>query len=167
MSLKEQMLKAGLIDEKQARQAEHKHRQKDTKTSHGEREREAKKAREKIAAQAQAERERDRQRNQAREAEQTAQDSQGQGRQRRDNLRETIFRQGALENADGPKRFHFTDENRVYFLQVSDLAARKLEQGQAGIARLPGGGKQYRIITRKAAEELNELVPELLIVLHR
>ena len=163
MSLKEQMLKAGLIDEAQAKRAEQEKREKKKKSSHKQQEQERQKARQQVAKQAEAKREQDRQREQERQA-QTRQQS--VEKQEGTSIRQTVFRDGLLANWQGQKRYHFEEKGRVQFIDVSETVQQKLEQGRAAIARRPNTGQQYEVISKNAAEILKESQPELLIVFH-
>ena len=166
MSLMDQMLKAGLIDEKQAKKTSHKHRQGKKHNPPNLEAQKKEQARLEAQKQAEAQKERDRQLNKQRDEAQNARAT-GKDKSPQEQLRISVFREGLLKNADGPKRYHFTEAGRVEFIQVSDVVARKLEAGQAAIARKPGAGQQYAVITQSAAEQLHETAPELLIAFHR
>ena len=162
MSLKEQMLKAGLIDEAQAKRASHETRRVQKKTPHNKREQQTRQSKEEAAQQAKAQREQDRLREQERQAAQ----QKSTGQTERSNIRQTVFRDGLLANWQGPKRYHFVEQGRVEFIDVSDTVLEKLSQGRAAIARRPNKGQQYEVITRAAGDLLREAMPEYLVLLH-
>lgn len=167
MSLKEQMLKAGLITEQQARQATHKERVTDKKTAGKDRAARAEAARKEAREQAEKQKALDRERARA---EQGAREAKGRDagelHQRREVAKKAV-REGELTRWGGTRTYYFEDGKRVEYLKVSDEAARKLEAGQAAIVLRNPGGKTYTVIEGASARQLQEAAPDRVIVFHR
>lgn len=167
MSLKEQMLKAGLITEQQARQGSHAKRVDEKKEGHAGKTRRAENEREDARREADSRRTRDQKLNrQVEDVHQEKSRVSGERHHRRDSA-EKAFRQGVLANWEGNRTYYFQDGNRVEFLKVSEETARRLERGQAAVARLAGGQVPYTVLQGAAAKTLLEVEPDRVVVLHQ
>lgn len=148
-SLREQMLKLGLVNEKQARQAKHDKRVKnhDRGARGVEAEREAKR----------------RQADEARRAQQQADRDREQARQREESTREGRFRvaqiveSGAWEGpVHGNNRFYYeARDGRIPYLDLSHEANNAVQNGQAAIAEAPNG--KATVITADAATRVADI----------
>lgn len=164
MSLKEQMLKAGLVTEEQVRQASHKERVEDKQTAGKARKNRAEEAREEVHRESESRKKGDRktasgQKKKQEEKSKVAQQAVG----RKEALHE-IFSDGRLPFWEGQRQFYFLDGRRVEFLRVADEVSRQLESGKAAIAKPKEGGNAYTIIHAQAARRLREVAPELITV---
>jgi uncharacterized protein YaiL (DUF2058 family) len=154
-SLRDQLLKAGLISEKQARQAAHTQRvdRKQQGRQGVEAEREQRK--QQVEAERQAKREADK----AREA---ARRDRVLDRETENRLRQ-IVASGRIDKTRGPRRFYFlTRDDRLPSVEVSDELAARLERGGAAIVESPEG--ELTIVDGDAARRVAELDPAWLRV---
>ncbi len=154
-SLRDQLLKAGLVSEKQARQAAHAQRvdRKQQGRQGVEAEREQRKH--KVEAEQQAKRESDRARESARR-------ERVLDRETENRLRQTIA-SGRLEKTRGPRRFYFvTRDDRLPCLEVTDDVAQRLERGGAAITESPEG--EWSIVDGDTARRVAEIDPAWLRV---
>lgn len=138
MSLKDQLLKAGLADAKKARRAEHEKRQmaKDPNAETAE----------KLAAKALAEKaERDRELNRQQQEEKEKRAVAAQIRQLIERHR--IARQG------GDVSYQFTDAKKVKKLYVTPAQQAQLANGQVAIVRL---GEGYELVPTVVAEKIRQ-----------
>ncbi len=76
------------------------------------------------------------------------------------------FSEGEISHWGGNKTYYFMDGDRVEYLQVGDDVARRLESARAVIARRPGSGLAYTVLSSTAAKRLGEVAPELVVVFH-
>lgn len=166
MSLRDQMLKAGLITEEQARQTAHKQRVESKRTDRKTKQQRQEAARNEVRQQQEAERARHRE--QSRERQQAeAQREQGlQERQRRTAAIEAAYREGELGKWEGARRYYYAAHGRVDWLMVTDDVARRLEQGQAAIVAGERNAQRHVPLKAAAARKLAELEPARLLVLH-
>jgi uncharacterized protein len=166
MSLRDQMLKAGLITEEQAKQAAHKQRVDNKQADPKERAQRSQAQRQQ--AQAQREAERTRHKEQARESgqQQAAKAQVHQQRQRSLSALEAAYRDGAIAHWEGARRYYYAAEGRVEWLMVSEDVVRKLEAGQAAIVAGERNRQRHVPLSAGAAKRLAEIEPARLIVLH-
>lgn len=148
MSLKDQLLKAGLSNAKQARRAEHEKRQQakdpDAVSS-------AELARQQRAAQAL----RDRELNQAQEAERQHKAVAAQIRQ--------LIERHRLSRQGGELAYQFSDGKKIKKLYVQDAQQEQLVKGQIGIARLGDG---YELLPAVVLEKIRERDAAAVVVLN-
>jgi len=160
------MLKAGLITEKQAKQADHQERQKTRKKGVKGREQERKsradEAKSQIEAQRLADLERAKQENARREAE----EARRQESQKRQSTLDSVFKDGQLTHWSGNTRYYYLNGKVVDFLLVKDDVARKLEHGQAAIAMSIYGHAVPVLLNAAAAKTLRDIAPEQLLTFH-
>ncbi len=168
MSLREQMLKAGLISEKEAKQAGHQNRVQAKQTGHKEAVQAQRKTDEETARRALAEqREKDRELN-LRAKGDTEEKARGLNQKQRAKAAvEKALREGVLPSWEGRRDYHFADGGFIRSIGVSEEAARRLENGKAAIARLPGRENAYTVLHAGAAATLQEADPTRIAVFHR
>lgn len=166
MSLKEQMLKAGLITEQQAKQATHKQKVVNKKTGRKEREKEKEKTQAELEASRQAERKEDQAREAGRGAERGRDEAERQSAQRRRSALSATYREGLIEKWEGPRRYYYARDGRVDYLMVSDDIARRLENGQAAIAAAEKNPNRPCLLNAGAAKKLSADAPERIIAFH-
>lgn len=143
-SLKDQLLKAGLIDPKQAKQADKEKRKQDKqarRTGHSEQDEIKEAAQEARAAKAERDRELNRQRQQ--EAEQKA--LQAQIRQLIENHRQS------KQAGPGEVEYNFTDNSKIKKIRVSPKVHRQIVLGQLAVVRL---GQGYELVPRIVADKI-------------
>ncbi len=152
-ALTEQLLKAGLVDEKKAKHVS-KAKQKQKRQQKGgqavptdEARREAERAQAEKAA-------RDRELNAQRKAEAERKALEAQVRQ--------LIESHRVE-ADGEARFHFTDGSKVKQLYVDEATAGQLGRGRLGIVRFGDG---YAIVPADAAQKIAAREPDSLVLLN-
>jgi hypothetical protein len=153
---RDQLKKAGLLSEKQARQAKHQERLHAAQVGHSGIEAERRAAEEKDLAEAAARKEADRKRAE----EQRQQEREAAAAQRLGQL----IRGGWIREATaGSRRFFFiTRSGRIGFLDLSDIAARRLAMGAAAIVETQGLVRgEYCVVSERAATELAHLQPEM------
>ncbi len=148
MSLKDQLMKAGLADAKKARKAEHEKRQQA-------RDPDAESAQQ-IAQQAQAEKaERDRELNRQREEEKQRKAVGAQIRQLIENNR--------LDRKGGDISWQFTDARKIKKLYVSKAQQDQLTRGLIGIVRL---GEGHELVPAVVAEKIRQRDAEAVVLLN-
>lgn len=148
MSLKDQLLKAGLADAKKARRAEHEKRVQAKNP--------AADSAEKLAQQARAEQaERDRALNRAREEEKEKRALAAQIRQLTENHR--IARTG------GDQPYQFTDGKKIKKLYVTAAQQDQLARGQIAIVRL---GEGHELVPAVVAEKIRQRDAEAVVLLN-
>jgi len=166
MSLKDQLLKAGLVTEKQAREAGHKHKQVDKKAGHKARQA----AKEAAAAEARAQAEKQKAADQALEArkaeERLAANAQLSEKQRHRSAIEAAYHEGKVDKWEGPRRYHYACEGRIEILMVNDDAGRKLEGGHLAIVQGEKRPHRHVLLLAGAARKLREAAPERVLVWH-
>ncbi|MBI5018304.1 MAG: DUF2058 domain-containing protein [Deltaproteobacteria bacterium] len=159
-SLRDQLLKAGLVDQKQARQAELDARQQN-KQAHKARKsglERAPTAADLAAETARQEREchaqRSRELNQAREQERARQAARAEVKQ--------ILQTAAVPHGKGEVRYHFVRGSKVKKLYVDSGQQTALTGGLLAIVEWEGA---YRLVPTEIARRIRELVPEAFVFL--
>lgn len=143
-SLKDQLLKAGLIDQKKAKQAEKEKRKHDNQARRtGLSEQDEVKAAAQAAREAKAERDRELNRQRNQEAEQKA--LQAQIRQLVQNHRQS---KGA---GPGDTEYNFTHRNRIKKIRVSTKVHRQIVLGHLAIVAV---GESYELVPRVVASKI-------------
>jgi uncharacterized protein YaiL (DUF2058 family) len=147
--LRDKLLKAGLVDKKTKKRADHRARIKRTeakKKGVDEEKEEEKKARE-YEEKEEKRRRQDKERERARQQKQLKRDKKYQAL---DVLQARMF----LPKSSGPVAFHFVSRSGgIRKLQVTTGIARDLDNGQLAIAQLPGG-ERFGLVRRDVAEQL-------------
>ena len=150
-SLRDQLVKTGLADEKRARQL-----------AHDEKARKNKLGREGITAEQHAAEEERRARDETRRAADRAREAERQkeaGEHEKVARAAQMLRDHALRDGiKGPRRFHFvTRERKIPFLELSEDAAKRLEAGQAAICEVPGSApEEFVVAAADVARRLKE-----------
>lgn len=152
-SLQEQLMKAGLADEKKAREirnAKKKQRKQQPKGTApvNEAEERARKAREEKA-------ERDRQLNLERQQQAEKKAIQAQIRQ--------LIETNRLDRSKGETSYQFVDGKKIKKIAVDDLMVDQLSRGRLAVIRL---GEHYDVVPEKVARKIMERDEAAVIVLH-
>ncbi|KAF0806948.1 hypothetical protein A167_03072 [Alcanivorax sp. S71-1-4] len=151
-SLKDQLLKAGLVDKKRARQADHQKRQENKRREQGESvEDAAARVRQQQAEQA----ERSRQLNQQREDEARQRALVAQVRQ--------LVSEHRVDRAKGDAPYQFTDQKKIQKIYVLAPMVDQLARGQLAVVRLENG---YEVVPAVVAQKIQARLPEAVVVLH-
>lgn len=165
MSLRDELLKAGLMAADKAKKL-----QADTRKQEHQRKKHAPLAKEEqvqqaalrqqTEAQALAKRERDRQLNLAREAEKRQREKSARARQLMDSQR--------LNHADAELYYNFLDSDGRWIraMRVLPTQRRDLALGRLAIMRGEHSAFDYPLIPRATALKISEFAPELVLVLH-
>ena len=158
-SISDQLLKMGLVDEKQAKKAKHQQRQDNKKK--GRRGVEA--ARMDRRAALEANRQNASQKDRARELERQEQSN----RHAEQHRILQIVQSGTVKGrTGGRKRFYYDSrDGRVPYLEVSDEVVEGLENGKMALAEEPEG--RISIIESQSAERIAELDPMWLALWNR
>lgn len=170
MSLRDEMLKAGLITEEQAKRGAHQQRQENKREAKhtDKRQRQAQhEAKQQEARQRQdAEREQQRAEARARQAVQDQREQALQEGQRQASALSTAYREGVPAKWEGARRYYYAAHGRVEVLMVSDDVGRKLESGQAAIVAAERNPQRHVPMLSGAARRLRELDPARILVWH-
>jgi uncharacterized protein len=167
MSLRDQMLKAGLITEEQAKRSAHTERVDRKRSDPKERAQRQQAARDEVKQAQEAERTRHRQQSRAQQQEQSAKERDQAQQQRQLSGLEAAYREGAIPSWEGARRYYYAAEGRVDWLMVSEEAGRRLESGQAAICAGERNRQRPVVLTASAAHHLQELAPDRVLVWHR
>lgn len=154
LSLRDQLLKAGLVNEKQAKQAG-KQKQKEQRLVHKNQAQKDETAR-LAALQAQAEkaaRDQELNRQQQEKAEQKARAAQVK----------QLIEQSRLPKLTSEDYYNFVDDKKVKRIAVNDLMRDKLSRGSLAIVRHGGA---YEVIPREAALRIQEREPNRVVLLN-
>lgn len=160
-SLRDQLVKSGVADDKRARQLAHDEKARKNKLGH-----------DGLAAQqnaAEAERHsresRRRQEDRQREADRAAEAA---ARAAVAGVAQLLREHALTGGIRGPRRFHFvTAERRIPFLEVSDDAARRLEGGALAICALPGTQpEEWVVVPAELARRARETSPACVLFLN-
>ncbi len=158
MSLRDQLLKAGIASKKEARRADREKKEARKKAQATRRKKREVQAEE--AARLEAERE-------AARAEALAErrrvEAEREAAERENRIRQLV--RGNRLGARGPVIFHFVgrDGRRVHRLSVNDRIAWQLRCGEVAIAADPDTEDDYVVIPARAAEKLEAVAPELVV----
>lgn len=155
LSLKDQLLKAGLADNKRARQADHARRQAAKGRSDGESATEAvQKARAEQAV-------RDREANRAQQEAQAGKALAAQVRQ--------LIEHHRIARTGGDVAWQYTDGRKIRKLLVSAAQQRQLIHGQIAIVRLEAAGEEARheLVPTVVAERIRERLPEAIVQINQ
>jgi len=148
----DQLLKAGLVNKKQANKAKrekHLNRKKNKRDAPSEI---STKVKEEQAAQAK----RNRELNQQRDREKRQREQKAQVRQ--------LIEQNRLELDDRGEPYHFVDQNKIMRIFVTDEMIEQLSRGQLGIVTLDGS---YEVVPAKVASQITERQKEVVVALHK
>lgn len=160
--IREQLRKAGLVNDKQVRRAKHE-----------ERLRAAEVGREGLAAERAAEEERLRREAEARRQADRAREEEARRRAAEEAQTHKLgqsIRGGWIRDATaGARRFFFvTPSGRISFIDLSDMAARRVVTGGAAIVQTLGHVRgEYCVVTDRAASEIEKLAPATVLFWNR
>ena len=149
-SLQDQLLKAGLINKKQAKQAVKHNKQQARKARKGEVTDSDTHSRVKQQQVLQAQR--SRQLNAANQAHQHARELQYQARQ--------MIMTGRINTDTGTLTYHFTHNNKIKQLCVTKLQQDSLSRGHLAIVELE---QQYHLLPAALAERIQQRLPEIFV----
>lgn len=154
MSLRDQLLKAGLVNEKQAKQAV-KQKQKQTRMEQrGQTEKD--RSQELAVQQAQAEKlAKDQELNRAQEDKKKRKAEQAQIKQ--------LIETSRLPKLSTEDYYNFVDDNKVKRLSVNVMMRDKLSKGSLAIVRYEG---RYEVVPRATAERIQERDPKRVVLLN-
>ena len=154
MSLRDQLLKAGLVNEKQAKQAV-KQKQKQSRMEHrGQTEKD--RSQELAVQQAQAEKlAKDQELNRAQEDKKRRKAEQAQIKQ--------LVETSRLPKLTTEDYYNFVDDKKVKRLSVNVLMRDKLSKGSLAIVRYEG---RYEVVPRATAERIQERDPKRVVLLN-
>ncbi|MDM1716040.1 DUF2058 domain-containing protein [Thiopseudomonas alkaliphila] len=153
-SLRDQLLKAGLVNQKQAKQAEKQQRKQQRLVKKGQAEADV--TAQEIARKAQEEkalRDQELNREQQEKAELKA---------RRAQIKQLI-ESARLPKFEGDDFYNFVDNKKVKRIAVNELVRNKLSNGSLAIVSHGGG---YEIIPREAAEKIEQRDPRRILLLN-
>jgi uncharacterized protein YaiL (DUF2058 family) len=166
-TLKEQLLKAGLVSKKDAKRAGHERRVEAAQVGREEMERRAQAEREAAARQGEENRRRDQQEAAARLAAQQEREQSLHAAERAAARIEAAFRDGRVEHWEGSRAYYFVAEGtRIEFLGVSDDTARRLAEGKLAIVRTGDSRAPYTVLLAGPALRLREAAPDRVVVCH-
>ncbi len=153
-SLQEQLMGAGIVDKKKAKQIKAEKLQNKQKMKKGQLDNSAELARQAELKQQKEEKiARDKALNLARQQEIEHKAVLGQIRQ--------FILQNRVSKGEGDIAYNFTDEKLVKKLYISETLHKDLSEGRLAIAKLEG---QYEIIPHGVAEKISEKAPEMILV---
>jgi uncharacterized protein YaiL (DUF2058 family) len=153
-SLQEQLLKAGLVDEKRANKAKKAKQRKEKEQRHKKHKVEDESSR--LARQAKArDTQRDRELNRKMAEETRQKELAAQVRQ--------LIEANRMETEDGDIAYHFTDAGKVRTLYVTDKLQGQLGRGTLVIAKLAGS---YQLVPAEIAEKIAQRDPASVIQQH-
>lgn len=148
----EQLLKAGLVNKKQANKAKrekHLNRKKNKEEASSEI---SAKAKEEQVAQAK----RNRELNQQREKEKQQREKKAQVRQ--------LIEQNRLEQDDRGEPYHFVEDNKIRRIFVTDEMIEQLSRGQLAIVTFAG---RYEVVPAKVALQILERQKEVVVAFQK
>ncbi|MFH7326869.1 DUF2058 domain-containing protein [Desulfurivibrio sp. C05AmB] len=150
-SLKDQLLKAGLVDKKQARKVEHEKRISRRRKQGKNPVAPVNRTREEQVVQDLRNRELNRQRaEESRLREQQAQVKQ-------------LIEHSRLPRDERGEPYHFVEQNKIKRIFVSEEMTDQLSRGQLAIVKLGGA---YEVVPAKVARQIASRAPEALLVFH-
>ena len=164
MSLRDQLLKAGLVSQEEAskvdadarKQAHKAKKDKTASAAEATREAQARRSRE---AEAERKRERDRELNREREAQKKRKEATARARQ--------LIESNRLNEAEAEIRYNFLMEGRyIRSVRVTHQQQKHLAMGRIGIARNAANPYDFPLIPREVALKLAEFCPEDLLLLY-
>jgi hypothetical protein len=156
--LREELRKAGLASEKQIRQAKHQERVHASQVGHKGLEAERSAEEERLRAETRARRLADQAREEERRRKEKEEATEGRLAQ--------VIRGGWVRDATaGSRRFFFvTRSGRISYLDLTDVAVRRIAGGRAAIVETCGHVRgEYCVVNDRAASELAKLRPDAIL----
>ena len=166
MDLKEQLLKAGLVSQKQARQAAHRDRVVRKQDGGESAQREAETRAEEARRQKEADRVRDQEIARQQAAKQAERELALKEQAHRQSAIDAALREGRIENWNGNRTYYFVDGTRIESLQVSETAANLMQDGRAAIVRSGDPRAPYMLINSAGAVRLKEADAGRIVTFH-
>jgi uncharacterized protein YaiL (DUF2058 family) len=170
--LRSQLLKAGLVSEKQVKEAESVRRKqrkvKRAKAAAAAPDPEVLRRKQELEEAKRLDRERQRQAHLARERNrQDRADAERQAREAAEQARRIISQSGVALSDDAEHEYRFLEEGRtVRTVLVTEQQRKALSRGEMGLARPHAHLNQWYVLERKAALRLRDVCPEKLLLLH-
>ena len=163
MSLRDQLLKAGLVSSEQVKKAERDSRKQDHKVKKDKHEAAAEKARQAESARQRSEAERqkremDRELNRQREAKKRRRATLGRVRQMLADQRQN--------DAKAEQLYNFQDGRKIRRVRVTSQQQKLLAMGKLGIARNPDDPFDFPLVSRATAEKLQAAGDEFMVLLY-
>jgi hypothetical protein len=157
-SLKDELLRKGLADDRRARQMAHDEKARRNRIGKDAVDEERRRQEEERVAHERERRDADRRRELERQKDDAARTALLGAAQM---LRDHALTRGVR----GPKRFHFVSRARkIPFLELSDDAARRLENGHLAICEIPGSRpEEFVVVSADTAQRLRETAPEYVL----
>jgi uncharacterized protein YaiL (DUF2058 family) len=147
MSLRDQLLQAGLVNEKQARESERQLRQEQRQRQHLSKEKRAAPSAAELASQqaqlAKANRDQELNRQRSEQAQRKALQAQI----------EQLIQQNCLPRAQTEERYHFVDGNKVRSIPADPPLRGRISRGEVAVVRRQGG---YELVPAEAAARIRE-----------
>ncbi len=164
MSLRDELLKAGLVSSDKAKKLDsdgRKHayqREKGNKTLTHIEEAQPAETRRQIEAEAVRKREQDRRLNQARMAEKQRREQIARGRQ--------LIEGHRMNDPEAEIAYHFQDERRIRTVRVTSSQRKALALGRLAVVRGDRHEFDFSLVSREIAQKLAESVPDRVLLLH-
>lgn len=155
LSLRDQLLKAGLVDEKKAKQADRQKKKQKKLENHGQAQ--ADTSQQEAARKAQEEKI-------ARDQELNRQQKEKQDKKARDAQIKQLIESNRLPRLDGDDYYNFVDNKKVKRIAVNDQLREKLSRGTLAIVRHDG---KYEMIPLETALKIEERDARRIILLNR
>lgn len=164
MSLRDQLLKAGVVSADTVAKAENERRkqthqakkgQPEAKTAEQQR---AAEQRARQQAEAEARRQRDRELNAQREAERRRKEDLARARQ--------LIEANRVNDPKAEDRYNFTDGRFVRSVRVTDAQRRQIAMGKLGIARMDNKGFDFALVPREVALKLQGFCADRVALLY-
>jgi len=154
LSLRDQLLKAGLVNEKQAKQADRQKKKQNRLVHKGQAE--ADNSNQEAAAKAIAEKAK-------RDQELNQQQQEKADKKARAAQIKQLIESSRLPKLDSDDYYNFVDQKKVKRIAVNELVRNKLSSGSLAIVTHAGG---YEIIPRDAAVKIEERDPRRIVLLN-
>jgi len=154
--LSKELLKAGLISEKQFKQAQHDERVKKTKVGHQGLDEEERKRRVEHERRQASQRDKDRER--VRDEQKAVEEKVTRAR-----LKDVVKNGAVKSGVAGNRRFYFiARDGKIPFMEVNEEAARGLQFGDLAIVQIPDLKlERFVLLPRRTASQVKEIEPEL------
>ncbi len=160
MSLKEELLKANLLNKKDLRRIEHEERVDHQKKGREGREEQVRQRQQEIEQKQEEQRQRD---------QQLAKQQNQERLDKAKNIRMEDLIKTAQVEEHGPRKFYFVArDKKIPFLQITENLSDKLEKGMLAIVEYNGPNcVEFAIVQRTCAERLLEIDPEVVRFFNR
>lgn len=152
MSLKDELLKANLINKKQLKKIEHEQRVERSKNGYAKMQQKQEERIQQIEQKQEEQKKRD---------QELAEKKNKEQKQKEYNARiQDTISHGLCEISNGNRKFYFIQQNKkIPCLLISDMQGEKLEQGQLAIIEFPIN--EFCLVQRTTAQKLQSFAPEI------